>query len=289
MHIPKDQAWEKKMFTLEMCARTIRHLPLLRKLDSFWNLVTPAYERFLRLIYKNGLKRVINKTDIVYLPHELRHYTGQYEKDVWEKIMAHVRPGDTIADVGAYLGFYAFAFSKRVGSSGKVVAFEPDPNNLAALRDRVKLYKINSKLDLMGVAVGDVKGKLSFAAEGISVSRVIGKSLKKDKGIEVDCIRLDDLFGLEKLDLIKIDVEGYEAQVLLGAVNVLKRSKGYPRAIFIEVHPWAWDDYDSVDQTIVSLLRECGYTIQNTKGETVDTIKDYGEIFAFKGMETADV
>jgi len=270
------------MFILEKCARTIRHLPLLRKLDSFWNLITPAYERFLRSVYKKGLKRVINKTDIIYLPYELRHYTDQYEEDVWGKIMSYVRPGDTIADVGAYLGFYTFAFTKRVGASGKVVAFEPDPNNLAALKDRVKLYKINSKLNITGAAVGEVKGKLSFAAKGISISRVIGKSPENDQGIEVDCIRLDDFFAQEKLDIIKIDVEGYEAQVLLGAINVLKRSKGYPRAIFIEVHPLAWDDYDSADRTIVSLLRNSGYTIQNTKGEAVESIKNYGEIFAFR-------
>ena len=270
------------MFILERCARTIRNLPLLRNLDFFWNLITPAYERFLRSVYKNGLKRVINKTDIVYLPHELRHFTETYEQEVWAKIMACVRQGDTIADVGAYLGFYAFAFAKRVGPRGKVVAFEPDPNNLIGLRDRVKLYKIDSKLDIMGLAVGEVKGTVRFAAKGVSVSRVIGKNAEKDKGIDVDCIRLDDFFANEKLDLIKIDVEGYEAQVLSGAVNILKRSAGYPRAIFIEVHPWAWHDYDSVDQAIVSLLKGCGYTIQNAKGETVDSIKNYGEILAFK-------
>lgn len=270
------------MFFLEKCARTIRRLPVLRKINLLWNLITPAYEYTLKAIYGNALRRLINNTDVVYVPHCLRHFTDTYETDFWKVAMNEARPGDTIADVGAFFGFYTFAFTKRVGEAGKVVAFEPDPRNLAFLRNIVKRYKINLKPLIVGSAVGQEKGTSEFDAQGASTSGIILNGIPKGKSVEVECVSLDEFFADEKLDIIKIDVEGYEEKVLLGARNILRRKNGYPRAIFIEVHPYAWNNYGTTDKAILSLLWDAGYRALNINGEKVSAIKDYGNIIAMK-------
>ncbi len=270
------------MFFLEKWARRIRHLPGLRRMDLFWDLITPAYECVLKLIYGNVLRRLINNSDIVYVPHYLRHFTDTYEVNIWKKVMDAVRPGDAIADVGAFFGFYTFAFAKRVGPTGKVVAFEPDPANAAFLRDIVKRYKIGLKPQIVGSAVGDTKGILKFDAQGSSTSGVISRGIPKGAAREVECVSLDEFFADKKLDIIKIDVEGYEEKVLLGAMDILRRKSGCPRAIFIEAHPYAWNNYGTTDKAIIAILRDAGYRVQNINAETLSSIKDYGNIVAVK-------
>ena len=270
------------MFFLEKCAKTIRRLPVLREINFLWNLINPAYECALKLIYGDTLRRLINNTDIVYIPCYLRHFADKYEAGFWKIAMEMVIPGDTIADVGAFFGFYAFAFAKRTGKQGRVVAFEPDPHNLAFLRNIVKRYKISLKPRIVGSAVGDTKGILKFDAQSASTSGVILKGLPKGEVRQVECVSLDEFFADEKLDIIKIDVEGYEEKVLLGARNILKRKRGYPRAIFIEVHPYAWGNYGTTDKAIMAILRDAGYSVQNIQGEIVSAITDYGSIIAVK-------
>lgn len=227
------------MFLFENCARTIRNLPFLRRMNYFWVLLTPIYEHSLRIFYNNELKRVINKTDVIYIPHNLRHLTDKYESEVWDKIMKQVQEGDIIADVGACYGFYAFAFANRTGRTGRVFAFEPDPGNLYFIRNIVRRYRISAKLDIIPCAVGETKGMLKFNALGVSTSSVasVHNSNAKQRMEEVQCITLDEFFAGEKLDILKIDVEGYEEKVLLGARNILNRKSGYPRVIIIQVLP----------------------------------------------------
>ncbi|MBU0502982.1 MAG: FkbM family methyltransferase [Candidatus Omnitrophota bacterium] len=269
------------MYIIEKSARMIRNLPVLRKLNFFWRLITPAYEYSLKLIYGDLLQRKISKTDIIYIPHYLRHFTEKYETEFWNGMMRQVRPGDTIADVGAFFGFYTFALAKRAGANGKVVAFEPDPANLKFLKKIVKRYKFSSTLEIAGLAVGDRPGRIKFNNLSASTSAVIAnEKLKTKKATEVACTTLDDFFSGEKLDIIKIDVEGYEEKVLMGAQNILRRGQGFPRAIFIEMHPYAWKDYGTTDLAIISILKSSGYRIDNLKGEPINSIKEYGGIIA---------
>ncbi len=268
------------MFFWEKCARIIRHLPFLRAMKPFWDMVTPPYEFALRLLYGNTLKRLINNSDVVYVPHWLRHFSDTYEIGFWKIIMDEVHPGDSIADVGAFFGFYTFAFAKRTGPGGRVIAFEPDPYNAAFLKDIVKRYKISLKPEIIGCATGEKRQRLRFDSQGTSTSDVLASGPPKGEAREVECVSLDEFFADDKLDIIKIDVEGYEEKVLLGARNILRRKIGYPRAIFIEVHPYAWNNYGTTDKAIITILNDAGYRVKNTNGETLSAIKDYGNIIA---------
>lgn len=272
------------MHTLEWFSRSIRRSTTKAGLGRFWDIITPAYESMLKLIFKRGLKRNINNTDVVFISHKLRYYTEIYEPQAWKWVMRQVRPGDVIADVGAHFGLYAIALAKRVGKTGKVFAFEPDPHNIAFLKENVALNRIGSELEIIESAVGDTKTILRYHTRDSSISSVVCRLEQESTKdiIEVPCNTLDEILANKKLDVLKIDVEGYEAHVLIGAKNLLARKNGYARAILIEAHPYAWKDYGTESNTIVSLLRESGYKVRSVDGWEVNAIDVYEHLTATK-------
>ena len=142
------------MHRLERWATTIRHAPWLRKADRLWNLARPPYEKIIAIVARNGLERVLNGGDRILLTSQFRFVGETYEPEVWKRLMGDIRVGDTVADVGAYIGIYTIPLAKRVGPSGKVVAFEPDPENLRALEVHIKLNHIADQVQLIQAAVG---------------------------------------------------------------------------------------------------------------------------------------
>lgn len=139
-----------------------------------------------------------------------------------------VRPGATVVDVGASWGLFSYHLARRVGRAGRVYSYEPHPANTVVLQ---KLAQARPNVRFRPIAVSDRDGyaplqvpkhhgrlvtaqsSLAHTFEGITVERV-----------EVPTLRLDDELGTaERLDFIKIDVEGHELSVLRGAASTLKR------------------------------------------------------------------
>lgn len=273
------------MYALEMFARAIRRSAIAARLNWFWNLITPFYEFVLRVLFKNGLRRNINHTDVVLVSHRLRYFTESYEPEAWKWLMSQVHEGDCIADIGAYIGLYAIVLARRTGKNGEVFAFEPDCHSLALFKENVKLNKVGPELKIIESAVGDSDGEVVYHSRDCSISSVVSSAEKeaaKDL-IKVKSQTLDAFFGDKRLDILKIDVEGYEMNVLRGARRLLSRQSGYPRAILLEVHPYAWEGYGIRKNEVVELLRGAGYTVQDTSGTRIDTIEKYGHITAIKG------
>jgi hypothetical protein len=97
---------------------------------------------------------------------------------------------------------------------------------------------------------------------------------------KVQCVTLDRVFAGQRLDVLKIDVEGFEERVLQGASNLLKDGGRSPRAIYIEVHPYAWPEVGSTSDSLLALLDSCGYEGRTIDGRSVEEIDVYGEIIA---------
>lgn len=149
--------------------------------------------------------------------------------------------GQTVFDVGGYVGLYSLFFAHKVGPSGKVVVFEPNPLNFEELNYNLKLNNVTNTTTLM-LAVGDVPGQLEMAVSPFLTSR---GSLSKEwqstsgsneKKFMVDVVTLDDMVEKKKVpapDFMKIDVEAFELQVLKGAHAVLKKHRP---TMLVEVH-----------------------------------------------------
>ena len=159
---------------------------------------------------------------------------GEWAQKEIEVILEFIRSGDTVIDVGANIGAHTLAFSNKVGLQGKVISFEPQAelfkllsrnvvqNNAA---DHVTLF--NNGLDFENSTISIPKLNISQRSNyaGISLEKFVENSHNKDKeSTSVKLIKLDDL-NLEKVNLIKIDVEGMENRVIAGAVSTITRHK----------------------------------------------------------------
>ena len=135
-----------------------------------------------------------------------------------------VSPNDVVFDCGCHQGLTTLLFSKWVGSHGKVVAFEALPENYEALCKNIKLNKITN-VECIHAAVGSNQGKINLDP------RFNSNVSTGNFGLQVPMMNLDE-FESHKPNLLKIDVEGYEAEVLKGAKRILSTK---PK-IVLELH-----------------------------------------------------
>lgn len=127
-----------------------------------------------------------------------------------------IKPGDVVVDVGASLGDTTAAFLKAVGEDGKVYAFEPNPDAFEALTHNCP------KAKCVSAGLGSDNNQRIFRAElGNAGASWLERNEVK---VEVKIMRLDDL-NLDRLDFLKIDVEGMEPLVLDGAIETIQRCK----------------------------------------------------------------
>ncbi len=246
----------------------------------------PLYNRVLGARSHTGLERNINGTDRVFIAPHVRVVTEEYKPDVWASLMSELRRDDTLADVGAYYGLYAVAVAKRMGAEGRVVAFEPSAANRAVLQEHLRLNHVEEKVEVVAAAVGSETGRVSFAGNNFSESHVVAgqETAASNTGSvsteSVEMVTLDGHFAGMKLDILKIDVEGFEEQVLRGADKLLRDAARDPRVLYIEVHPFAWHHLGTTGESLLALLASHGFTTTFVDGRPANKIEDYGEIIA---------
>jgi FkbM family methyltransferase len=264
------------MQALEWFCTTLRHSPGIRKADWLWNRLRDPYTSILTAVAKRGLRRVINGTDVIRVTPQYRFVAENYEPDVWKLVMNEVRIGDIVVDVGSNVGLYAIALAKRVGNTGKVHAFEPDPENFQALNRHCSLNQVNPRVVLYEVAVAGTDGRVRFEAGLGSESHIGGGAC----GSEVEAVCLDSVFPANHIDILKIDVEGFEVEVLQGASELLSDRARGPRIIYVEVHPFAWPEVRRTSVSLLGLLGDFGYRVEDSSGKVIAQVERYGEIVA---------
>jgi FkbM family methyltransferase len=191
--------------------------------------------------------------------------SGVFEPLSSQAVKRLVRPGDTVLDVGANIGYYSVLFSKLVGDQGKVICFEPtrhygkvlEMNIRANNLDNVEINKIglSDKLQELEIWIGPSSASLHVPGNQKLKSSEIIKLVTLDSFIEEH--------PLPKIDFIKIDVDGHEPLFFEGAWKTLDR---YEPTVLLEVsHPHylnagytAWRFYD--------LLKDRGYFIYYEDG-----------------------
>jgi len=231
-----------------------------------------------------GLERTINGIDRIRIIPDLYTIGESYEPDVWDSIMSAVRPGDVVVDVGAHIGLYTIAIASRLGSDGQIYAFEPDPYNLQLLRRHVELNGVGARASVFPYAVSDRDGLLSFVGGRHSQSHA--ELAPSESSTQVPTVTLDATFPSERVDLLKIDVEGFEVHVLRGATNLLGDARRGPRTIFIEVHPYAWEQFRVSSASLLDLLESYRYRVFDLAGNEIKDIVAYGGVVARRMTES---
>ncbi len=108
------------MNVVEQVSIRLRHAPALARVTWLWNAVRPVYDKSIAVFGRNGLERNINGTDRVLISPQFRNVPEVYEPETWAQIRNEIRPGDSVVDVGAYIGLYTVAFAHMVGPGGKI-------------------------------------------------------------------------------------------------------------------------------------------------------------------------
>jgi len=187
-----------------------------------------------------------------------------------EDVMEMVGPGDWAIDIGANIGVVTGQLAARVGASGHVWAIEPVPQNserLKALRERNNLQMIRTFDVAMGPSDGSVVLRLPTPGNS-AVASVTASWIDGDK-ITVPVRSLDSLVaehGSEgRLTLIKIDVEGYESQVLAGAVETLARFRPW---LYVEFNDEILRDAGSSSAELLTQFQNAGYRAVDGVGST---------------------
>lgn len=187
-----------------------------------------------------------------------------YEEKFDRYIVSRVSAGDIVWDVGANVGFFTAKFAAAAGKTGKVIAFEPAPGAYSVLR---RDFSHNDNVVLENLALADFDGSAEFAVSDDPTDPTNGLAVtgKSSATVEVQVCR-----GISYLaqhpdrapNRIKIDVEGFELEVLRGLSDTLRERR--VKSIFIEVH------FDTLRQRglprgpseIKSLLQQAGFAVR---------------------------
>lgn len=228
-----------KMKRLKAIFKTINTHPLAGKhrIKAFgkfiyWqliNFVDPKERKvkFLNNTYLLAKKSMKGATGNIYL--------GLHEFSEMGFMLHFLRKGDMFFDIGANIGSYTILAAGEVGAHA--IAFEPIPSTYNALKNNLKINKINTLVEALNVGVGAKAGTLIFSEAYDTVNHVIPLSERSStkNGLEVAVVAIDEIVINNKIPiLIKIDVEGFETEVLNGMNSILNNY--FLKGIIIELN-----------------------------------------------------
>ena len=193
---------------------------------------------------------------------------GDYEPTLRNLILESVGPGTLFVDAGAHVGFYS-VLADRAGAD--VVALEPDPYNLAALRRNLR----GTRAEVLGSAVSDSVGAASFhlSSSTTGSSLVERGDIEMTSSVPVQTTTVDALVAGRSFDrlVLKVDVEGAEPAVLVGARQALRDAAH--ATVIAEVHPNALAANGAQPDDVVAPLRDAGYDVR-----FVDQLGNVGDL-----------
>lgn len=226
---------------------------LLGRAPSWWVLERP--NRFSGLpnlgsvlsMSATTVNSDIGSYQVVLLPHDhisnvIRRSGAPYEPTLVSIVRELTKPGRVIVDVGANLGNHTIYWAK---AGRRVIAFEPNLLTRSALLESVRLNNLHDRVDVRSVALGARTG--TGTLHSLLAGNQGAVAVEPTVDGEIPVVRLDDL-ALPHFSVIKIDVEGSEESVILGARETIRR-----------VRPIIVAEALQDDGGVASLLRDLGY------------------------------
>jgi FkbM family methyltransferase len=223
---------------------------LMRLLKALWKLRPPGEPEppAARLLRRWREKRLLARLEREWPGGFARHRSGQlvyvpapldargrhallHPPAAHPAALARLAPGAVAIDIGASLGEWTLPFAAAVGRGGQVLAVEPSPRSAAALAKTLAANALG-QVELARCAAGDADGAVDFAVPLVTSARSdtgtarIGPATTGHETLRVALRRLDTLVAecrIERIDLVKIDVEGDERRVLDGGAASLAR------------------------------------------------------------------
>jgi FkbM family methyltransferase len=190
---------------------------------------------------------------------------GAYEPGVVMALWALLEPGACFVDVGANEGYFSVIASKLVGDRGRVIAVEPQRRLRAVLEKNFELNGVTN-VEIADIAISDQPGSASLhlSPDTNTGSTALRQSTRyATKQETVETCTLEALLasrGIERVDLLKMDIEGFEYEAILGSPELFRSRR--IRALALELHGRALVERSRAPEDILAFLRSCGYRLE---------------------------
>jgi len=163
---------------------------------------------------------------------KLEMLTGRYEPETFVLFERLIKPGMTVIDIGAHIGYFTHLFANRVGKSGRVIAFEADPTNFDLLTNNTKRF---TNITREPLAISDKKGTLDFYESTTNTGfHSLIASEERTTHLHVTATTLDTYLTshvIHQVDVIKMDIEGAEPLAIAGMTHLFS-SEQPPAMVF---------------------------------------------------------
>ena len=230
--------------------------PLERPLERLAMRIMSVPKEEIEVTIGDGMKLVIPPG----FPRAWTYVAGRYEPEVTAVFRDIVKQGMVVVDIGAFSGYYALLSSGLVGSSGRVYAFEVDPDNFSYL---VRNIEANGCQNVVPVnkAVFNSTGPMSMSQHAEADHHWVSDTAPDGDSSTVEAVRLDDYFadaGWPSVDLVKMDIEGGEMAALEGMGDLSQRNPGLQ--IIMEYDLENLRRVSANRESVASVLQELGFT-----------------------------
>ena len=241
-----------------------------------------AYQRFIRMVSGYDLNRfrvlrsvhriVISRLQPDYVEisgakmylaagdHQSLSIHGSFETFATKLVMEEIREGDVVVDIGANIGYFTLIFSRLVGQSGKVYAFEPDAGNFALLEKNIAANAYSNVI-LEKKAVADRTGEATLYRSSVdNMDHRLVEASTHQAGVPVGVVRLDEYFQgkAEAVRFIKIDIQGAEKRAFEGMRGLVERQSRL--TVLMEFAPSFLRACNTEPEDLLGLLDELGFS-----------------------------
>ncbi len=173
-----------------------------------------------------------------------------------------IKEGDICFDVGANVGYYTNLFASITGKSGKVFSVEPLLRNVRLIELATAINQTDEIVKVLRAGASSEDSEVSFSFDGDSSYASVKANDGKNAGVVIQCKKIDSIvsdFNLPKIDILKMDVEGWEYHALQGMKDVLADPQKRPRLMMIELYSDHLRKYSSSIADICKFLSGYGY------------------------------
>jgi FkbM family methyltransferase len=243
-----------RVAALERGGALLRRLGMGRVVSAIAGRFGSRLSRFELEI--DGLRLGGDKLGHLYYAREL--VADDREGYFRELFVDSIKPGASVLEGGPYIGFLTITAARAAGERGRVVAVEPSPETVAALRANVARNGFDARVEVVEAALGAAPGRASFhVTEGGDTSSLHAPPFPMQV-VEVDVVRGDDL-PLEQLHVVKLDLEGNETAALAGLRSTIERTRP---VVFCECNGEMLEAAGSSTADLCRQLEGLGYDVR---------------------------
>ena len=206
----------------------------------------------LQVFPDHPMQMYVNPNCEVISPILLRHGFWEPQETHWT--LQNIREGDTFLDVGANVGYYTLIAARIVGETGRVYAFEPDPESFEILEHNVSLHRLRNVV-LEQKAAADKPGSIElFLADRNKGDHRIYQTEESRPNIQIEAVTLDGYFDGDPrgVDFAKIDTQGAEVLILQGMAGLIAANDDIRMAV--EFWPYGLSGLGSTAEELLTIL-----------------------------------